>query len=93
MKPSLQRYAVVQLVKRNVFAKEDLWRIVYCRYGSLNSFNLIERTYNQISSILRLHYQTVRGVLKRFERDGFQVFMRRKLNESRPTKLPYEVAQ
>ena len=32
---------VVKLVKRNVFDKQDLWRLVCLRYGSVASFDRI----------------------------------------------------
>ena len=70
----------VGLVKRTVFTEQDLWRIVFFRYGSFDNFDHIRMTPLQISKYTNFNYFTIYRFLQRFEKHGHTIIMARKCN-------------
>ena len=53
----------VGLVKRTVFTEQDLWRIVFLRYGSFDQFDQIMMTPVQISKFTNFNHISIHRFL------------------------------
>ena len=76
-------------MRRRSFKEEDIWRVVYYRFASLEHFDHPVATYSQISKRTGIHHGTVREFLRRFENNGNQVFMGRRYNGG-TSKISFE---
>jgi len=65
---------------RRTYTLEDLWRVVYFRYGSLTDFSEVNLSYADVSKLTGIPQTTIRRQLLQFEKDGFEIFMRRSYN-------------
>ena len=83
IKQRRQRILKINLITRRVFSEKDIWRIVHLRYGSFDDYSKVEHTYTEVGKMIGVKMQTVRAVILRFEKDGFNVVMRRKTNTGR----------
>ena len=45
----LPRVLKIRLSRRRTFSEEDIWRMVYLRFGSLSDFGQVQRNYNEVA--------------------------------------------